>query len=87
MIFLAVAHALATLIIWQHFFYVKYRVQEAKVPDGANLVLVEKIDAADCVWSDASDYVSDGVVTADNGATDGRRVIEYVYRTQVRAFA
>lgn len=37
MIFLAVAHALATLIIWQHFFYVKYRVQEAKVPDGANL--------------------------------------------------
>jgi predicted ferric reductase len=37
MIFLAVAHALATLIIWQHFFYVKYRVQEAKVPDEANL--------------------------------------------------
>ena len=37
MIFLAVALALATLIIWQHFFYVKYRVQEAKVPDGANL--------------------------------------------------
>ena len=37
MIFLAVAHALATLIIWQHFFYVKYRVKEAKVPDGVNL--------------------------------------------------
>ena len=27
MIFLAVAHALATLVIWQHFFYVKYRVE------------------------------------------------------------
>ena len=47
MIFLAVAHALATLIIWQHFFYVKYRVQEAKVPDEAKFVLVETVDAAD----------------------------------------
>ena len=37
MIFLAVAHALATLVIWQHFFYVKYRVKEAEVPDGVNL--------------------------------------------------
>ena len=35
MIFLAVAHALATLVIWQHFFYVKYRVKEAEVPDGS----------------------------------------------------
>ncbi len=50
-------------------------------------VLVETIDAADWIWSDARDSVSDGVVTADNGATDGRRVIEYVCRMQVPAFA
>ena len=35
MIFLVVAHALATLVIWQHFFYVKYRMKEAEVPDGS----------------------------------------------------
>ena len=50
-------------------------------------ILVEKIDAADCVWSEASNYVSDDVVTTDNGATDGRRDVEYVFWTQARAFA
>ena len=50
-------------------------------------VLVETIDAADCVWNEASNYVSADVVTTDNGATDGRRDVEYVFWTQARAFA
>ena len=30
-------HTIATLVVWSHFFYIKYRVQESKVLDGANL--------------------------------------------------
>ena len=37
MVLLAIAHAIATLVVWQHFFYIKFLVQEAKVPVGANL--------------------------------------------------
>ena len=29
------AHAILTLVVWQHFFYIKWRQQEANVPDGA----------------------------------------------------
>ena len=36
MLFLAVAHAMATMVVWSHFFLVKYRAT-AKVPRGANL--------------------------------------------------
>lgn len=37
MVLLAIAHAIATLVVWQHFFYIKFAVQEANVPVGANL--------------------------------------------------
>ena len=37
MLFLAVAHALGTMVVWAHFFLIKYRVQAKKVPRGANL--------------------------------------------------
>ena len=36
MLFLAVAHAMATMVVWSHFFFIKYRAT-AKVPRGANL--------------------------------------------------
>ena len=36
MFFLAVAHAMATMVVWSHFFFIKYRAT-AKVPRGANL--------------------------------------------------
>ena len=28
-------HAIITLVVWQHFFYIKFRQQEANVPSGA----------------------------------------------------
>jgi predicted ferric reductase len=37
LIMLGLAHAMATMVVWAHFFYTKYRKQEASVPDGANL--------------------------------------------------
>merc|ERR1711991_373834 len=37
MLFLAVAHALGTMVVWAHFFLIKYRAQAKKVPRGANL--------------------------------------------------
>lgn len=36
-IFFFVLHFIATMITWQHFMYTKFKVQEAKVPKGANL--------------------------------------------------
>ena len=35
MLFLAVAHALGTMVVWAHFFLIKYRAQAKKVPRGA----------------------------------------------------
>ena len=37
LIMLGLAHAMATMVVWAHFFYSKYRKQETGVPDGANL--------------------------------------------------
>ena len=37
LVFLASAHALATLVVWAHFFYAKYRAVEKAVPIGANM--------------------------------------------------
>ena len=36
-IFLFLLHFMATMVTWQHFFVIKFKAQEAKVPDGANL--------------------------------------------------
>lgn len=37
LVFLASAHALATLVVWAHFFYLKYRAVELATPLGANM--------------------------------------------------
>jgi len=37
LLFFFVLHFFATIIVWQHFAFSKFKIQEAKVPEGANL--------------------------------------------------
>jgi hypothetical protein len=37
MAFFFMAHFVGTMLIWQHFAYSKFRAQESKVPEGANM--------------------------------------------------